>query len=589
MTSASSVPADQPAGLARGRRRGAGLAVLVVYAALGVALSLPVWGNPLTHYIGIGADPPQAMWYLAWTPFSIGHLHNPLLSDYMNYPDGFNLMWNTWMPAAGVVLWPITALWGPIAAYNVALAGGLALSAFFAFVAIRRLVPATIPATIGGLVYGFSPFTVPQAYGHPHMVLSAVTPPLALMLLHELLVRQRMRAWLLTLLIAGIGVLQFFIGEEGFVTEILMGAIIAVILALTHWSQVRSHLPYALRVLGGAMVITAVVLAVPVAVQFLGPNRLSLTATVHQPEIFVTDPLNLVLPTQMQWLSPAPLQRLTTHFTGNAVEWNSYLGLPLLVILLYAMVRFWRTPLVRATSLTALVITVLSFGPHLHIVGRITPVPLPWWIFAHIPVVDNIQSNRLAVYLYLAAGIGIAFVLHTVSLRQHPWLRSLGVATALTAVALVPLIPTFPLPVQQTSVPAYFTSTGVNRIPAGGVVLTAPWTNQDEPSAMVDQADTGMRFRLLSGYFIGDESRSDATVRATLLKIAKTGAAPVLDAVSRHFMLDELARDRVNVVIAGPSPQQVQFVAFLTELLGFPPDTAGGVDTWSLGAASPSP
>ena len=568
----------------RDRRRRFALAVLVVYAVAGVALSLPVWGNPQTHYIGIGADPPQALWYLTWTPFSIGHLHDPLLSTYMNYPDGFNLMWNTWMPSAGVILWPVSALWGPLTAYNVAIAGGLTLSAFFAFLAIRRLLPGPVPAALGGLLYGFSSFTIPQAYGHPHMVLSAVTPPLVLMLLHELLVRQRMRAWLLTLLIAGVGVLQFFIAEEGFVTEIMVGAVVAIILAVSHRAEVRRHLPYAARVLGGAVLLTAVLLAVPVGVQFLGPNRLSIQSPVHPPDIFVTDPLNLVLPTVIQWLSPGPLQRLTTHFTGNAVEWNGYLGLPLLLVLLVATVRFWKTPLVRTTSIAAIVITVFSFGPHLHIVGRVTPIPLPWWILDHIPVLNNIQPNRLAVYVFLAAGIGIAFVLQAVRLR------SVGLATGVAAVALVPLFPAFPLPVTTVTVPAYFTSAGVTRIPPGGVVLTAPWTDQDDPAAMLDQIESGMRFRLLGGYFIGDLSASDAELRTALLAIGATGAAPPLDATTRGSMLDELRRDDVSVVIAGPSLRQATYAAFITDLLGFAPYSAGGVDTWSLGAAvTPSP
>lgn len=586
MTSASSVSSDRPVAPARGRRRAFALGAFAVYTAAAIALTWPVWADPVSRYVGGGADPPQGMWFWSWTQYALGHLHNPLVSDYLNFPDGINLMWNTSMPAVGVALWPVSALWGPAAMVNAAIVGGLTLSAFFAFLAIRRFVPSNVPAAIGGLVYGFSPFTIPQAYGHPHMVLSAVTPPLALMLLHELLVRQRMRAWLLSVLIAAVGVLQFFIAEEGFVTEILMGAIIALILGLTHRSEVRGHLRYALRALGGAVVITAVLLAVPAGVQFFGPNRLNIHQTVHQPDIFVTDPFNLVLPTVMQWISPGPLQRLTTHFSGNAVEWNGYLGLPLLVILLYATVRFWRRPLVRVTSLAAIVVTVLSFGPHLHVVGRVTPVPLPWWVFDHIPVVNNIQPNRLTVYLYLAAGIGIAVVLHGLGGR----LRSVGLATGLTAVALIPLVPAFPLPVTPLSVPAYFTGAGADRIPAGGVVLAAPWTNQDDPSAMLDQIASGMRFRLLGGYFIGTPSASDAEVRAALERIRTTGSVPVLDATTRQSMLAELARDDVSVVFAGPSPKQSTYVAFLTELLGAPPEVTDGVDTWRLGSPpTPSP
>ena len=41
---------------------------------------------------------------------------------------------------------------------------------------------------LAGLLYGFSPYMVAQSTRHPHVTL-AIFPPLALMLLNEILVR----------------------------------------------------------------------------------------------------------------------------------------------------------------------------------------------------------------------------------------------------------------------------------------------------------------------------------------------------------------------------------------------------------------
>ena len=52
----------------------------------------------------------------------------------------------------------MTWIWGPVASLNVASTITPALTAFTAFVVIRRWVSWTPAAFVGGLLYGFSPF-----------------------------------------------------------------------------------------------------------------------------------------------------------------------------------------------------------------------------------------------------------------------------------------------------------------------------------------------------------------------------------------------------------------------------------------------
>ena len=123
------------------------------------------------------------MWFLRWTPFAIGHGISPLASHYLNYPAGINLMWNTWMPAVGLLVWPITALGGVVLADNVVTTAGLALAAFFAFLALRRYVRNDVAAAVGGLLYGFSPYMAAQDTSHGQMVAAAAMLPIGLLLL----------------------------------------------------------------------------------------------------------------------------------------------------------------------------------------------------------------------------------------------------------------------------------------------------------------------------------------------------------------------------------------------------------------------
>src|SRR5207302_8492154 len=168
------------------------------------------------------------------------------------YPAGMIMMWNSWMPALGVLLWPITAIGGAVLTGNVITTASVALSAFFAYVAIRRYVPTRFAALVGGLIYGFSPYMFAQGAVHAQQIAYAMTIPLAFLLVDEALIRQRLRPWLLGLLIAALGIVQFFILEEYFVAELLAAAVLTLILALSRRDQIRVRLPYAVRAVGPA-------------------------------------------------------------------------------------------------------------------------------------------------------------------------------------------------------------------------------------------------------------------------------------------------------------------------------------------------
>src|SRR5438105_11021736 len=77
--------------------------VLAGFTALAVLCTLSLWASPLARLPtgpGSGAfDPFNAAWWLNWTPFAISHGLDPFTSNYLNYPSGMNMMWNSWMPA----------------------------------------------------------------------------------------------------------------------------------------------------------------------------------------------------------------------------------------------------------------------------------------------------------------------------------------------------------------------------------------------------------------------------------------------------------------------------------------------------------
>ncbi|TME73821.1 MAG: hypothetical protein E6I46_11545, partial [Chloroflexi bacterium] len=104
-----------------------GLALLI-YLGLAAAVFASAWAAPNSNAIGVGGDPNLAIWFMRWTPFALTHHLSPLFTDYLDYPSGVNLMWNTAAPLLGLLFWPITQA-APVLAYNTAETLALGLSA----------------------------------------------------------------------------------------------------------------------------------------------------------------------------------------------------------------------------------------------------------------------------------------------------------------------------------------------------------------------------------------------------------------------------------------------------------------------------
>jgi hypothetical protein len=58
-------------------------------------------------------------------------------------------MWNASLPLLGFVLSPLTSRWGPVLTFNVVLVLANGLSAWAAYLAIRRYVSGHLAAAVG--------------------------------------------------------------------------------------------------------------------------------------------------------------------------------------------------------------------------------------------------------------------------------------------------------------------------------------------------------------------------------------------------------------------------------------------------------
>lgn len=502
-------------------------------------------------------------------------------------PGGVNLMWNTAAVAPAIVLWPVTAAFGAIASYNVLVTAAVALSAWSAFLAARRFVAGELAAALAGLLYGFSPYMIAQSLRHPHVLL-AVFPPLVLILLHEILVRQRWSPPAAGGLLGVAAAVQFLTGEEILAYTALVAWLGVVLLAALHPSEVAPRAPRALAGLAVALGCFAVLAAYPLWFQFFGPQRVS--GVLQPPGVYVNDLLGFVVPSDLMALSGGPTSAITHRFTGNISETDAYLGIPMIALLVVACVLGWRRPLVRWAAPLAAAAALLSLGPQLHVGGTVLPVPLPGALVARLPLMESAVPSRLMLFAYLGIGLVLADLVSAAGRRRV-------LALAAVSLALVPLVPRWPYPATDARVPAFFQPGGeVSRLTPADMVLVAPYADHLSSVAMLWQASAGYRFRMPEGEaFVPGPSLGPPPSHLRATFEALEGGVPVPDSADdRAATMRELAALGVDTVVAGPGPGHDRIVAYLTTVLGRPPVPSGGVDVWwdvrpAAASAPPAP
>jgi hypothetical protein len=561
---------------------------LLFYTALAFLLFWQVWSSPGHRSLGSSADPEQMMWFLGWTRFALSHQCNPLFSDFLDYPHGVNLMWNASTLLPGALLSPVTSWQGPVVAYNLLITLSLPLSAWCAYLVVGHWVTSRIAAVVGGLLYGFSPYMMAHALAHVNLTLAFV-PPLLLFLLHKL-VAQHGGAMPTGLALGSLATVQLLTWEEILATSALIALIGILLLRVLRLDPVDArqvrHVGHGLGVAAATFLLLG---AVPLATQFLGPQRVS--GAVHPHSFFATDLLNLVVPSRVQLVAPPAALRVSSHFWAYVEEQNAYLGLPLLALLVSIAVRWWAHLVVRWASLLATITVVLSLGAQLRVGGHVLPVALPWHAVEHLSLLENVLPGRLMLYVYLLAGVLLAFYLDR---RRRPRARPLGAYT-LTALALVPLIPQPTHSITHDVVPTFFSGDDVRRLPDGSVALIAPFVPYHSPyhdgpysRAMLWQSMAGMRFRMPEGYaFVPHSSSGPAStppgsaIKTVMLAIQAGRAAPEMTARLRRQLLADLAVWHVRTIIIGPMGNRMAMRLLFTRLLDHPPVWSGGVDVWS--------
>jgi hypothetical protein len=560
-------------------------------------------------------DPEQQAWFLAWVSFALTHGLNPLFTHYLNVPTGANLAIDTSMPLLGVLGMPVTLLAGPVATYNLLLRLGLAASGTSMFFVLRRYVSWWPAAFGGGLLFAFSPYMVGQSRRHLFLVFLPLLP-LLIPLLDDWLVGMRMTAIRSGILVGLVAGLQFLISPEVLVTSIMLAAVALLFLALRHRAAVRQRVAAAIRGLAAAVPVFALIAGYAVWMLLAGPNRpIGPLHNLSDLSRYHGDLLAAVVPTGNELFDLGGLSRIGGSLVaGSRTENGFYLGIPLLALLCYLAVRFRRTGIVAVSVVVGVVAFVLSLGQKLTADGRVLFAPMPFALFVHLPVLQDLEAARLSLFVQMTAAIIFAVGLDRV--RASGWGISASgrapasqpeaeraaaaeprstvrasplVVAAVGLVALIPLVPNVPFRTHAVTAPKFFTTRAVHLLPRDALALTFPFDRAPHNEPMVWQWSSGMRFRMLGGdVFVPGPGRRSTwkpsppgprVLSAVLLP--SNGHRPPAGEKAVAAIRLLCAGHHVDVVLVQPTAPDGHALASLVGLaLRAPPRHLGQMDVW---------
>jgi hypothetical protein len=568
------------------------------YLLIGFVLWWHAWSaGASTHTLCGCGDPALFLWFFQWPATALAHLHNPLFSTALFHPQGVNLLAQTSVLGVTVPLIPVTWIFGPVAALNVASTLIPALGAFTAFVVLRRWVRWDPAAYAGGLLFGFSPLVLSNLEFAHFMDSALMVLPLILAVLDEICFRHRHDPRRAGLLLGLLLCWQFFLSTELLVIVVLLMAIFLIgLLVVALVAGDRASLRAAFTGLAVAAIFSGMVLAYPVWFALDGPAHLS---GLIWPRVAIVGGF-----TGSGFVTPHFIHHARTFYAlggyeGAQLPSAAYLGWGLVAVVVLGSLIWFRDRRLWLFGLLLGVCVGCSIGKK----------PGQWepsHVFARIPLLDQVIEQRFMVVGFLAAAAMLAIIVDNArtALTGRSALGGL-VGFGVIAAALVPIAVTFapdlPFTMEAVVLPRWY-STVAPKLPLGRVVLSYPAPFSGIQVSMAWQAVDVMAYSQAGGGGPEGVPNRAGSARAGFVNLAHlafginvpqpTGTSAELAAV-RHA----LAVWQVNTVVISPvagyssrmqGSDPTYAAAFMTAVLGRLPRIDAGAWVWDTVGGAPA-
>jgi hypothetical protein len=483
------------------------LSPLLLYLALSFAF-FETKANWSGFYFGYSTDSLAFIWFLNWWPFALSHGLNPFICKYVWFPGGFNFTWAASVPILSLLTWPITTCVSPVLSYNILILSAPACAAWTGFLLARELTKDTAAALVCGFLFGFSGPELGFMLTALNLATTCLIPLGVLLCLRR--AQGTLSRWPFIIWFSLLLVVQMGISTEVLATLCVFGAfswLIFIILA-----------PAAGRIglwrLAGDIVLSAP-LVICLTAPFLYYLVQGLPDVPGQLGLSLIGSADLVrfifpaIPVHSFW---GQLGSILKQFTGATPDHSTAIGLPLTIILILYFYRNIGTSYVRALLGVILLIGLFSLGSVLRFNGTFYPVPMPWSLFLHVPVLCSVIANRFLTYVTLGTALAAAcFLAEAKTFRSRVPRYALAGAACLFLIphrVVVMPPPWLSQPMLQTQtefkwtrwpVQPFFTPAHVREVlgPAPNVLLLP---DSGIGPGMAWQIDAGLGFTQAAGY-----------------------------------------------------------------------------------------
>ena len=447
-----------------------------------------------TRFVGTGSDTINYIWLFAWYPHALLTHLNIFLPKTIFYPTGVNLPRLNPIPGLSFLCLPITLLFGPIVSYNICTIFSPGLAAWTAYLLCNHITKSKLSALVGGYFFGFSSYIIAQSLGHIVLVAPAILIPLfVLVILYKL--EREISAFKFLVLFTLLLLLLFSISIEHFATLSFWGSI-SLFGAFYFFKQIKTGLVEVIKLAAFAYSLTACI-ALPFLYYFFqGGSASSSTPDATIVMTYSNDLLSFIIPSQLFLFTNQSCIKLSTLFLGNAAEWNSYVGIGLLLVFFIYIKQEWYKREAKYLTTMVIILAIASMGPALHIAG-ITLFHFPWGpLFTRTPLLDAALPSRLGFYMSLFISIIVS-----AWLKNSPWkLKYRFLLIAFAGLFLIPSFNQLRRPMTQSVYLPSFFSTGIYKhyLTAKDNIIFFPYFGG--PSVLW-QAETNFTFNLAGTYF----------------------------------------------------------------------------------------
>ncbi|HTT51437.1 MAG TPA: hypothetical protein VMH35_08560 [Streptosporangiaceae bacterium] len=379
------------------------LILLLCYLAAGVAVTWPRAAY-LAGRLPASRDSASYVWGFWWTARQVSHLGNPWFTHYMAAPAGVSLGYHSLMPLPGLLLTPVTLIFGPSASYNLLVILVPGLSGYAMYRAARLWLRSQTGAIAAGAFFGLSAMLAQEDWYHVNIAAGALFLPVTL----ELAVRLRRSPGVRQALLLGVALGAAVLTDSE--SAVLAG--ILTLAVLLPWLLRRPSLA---RLWPAALAAAATAVVASPQLISMGQEMARGGLAIHGPLLGVTDKLyGIGLPGMF---APTPrvadfgLTGLAQPFLHSRDNENlPMFGVTLTALAVFGVVVAWRRRNTKLLGLLWVACCALALGASLWL-GKKQYVPfaqvwngvkvspvMPYTWFVRIPGLSSFrEADRLAL------------------------------------------------------------------------------------------------------------------------------------------------------------------------------------------------